>query len=68
MNDLEQTWYDWGRADALAFPNDHPDQLFQEAWTYFLKNVEAEVESWDQLIKLFPFYQKGILETTKFYN
>lgn len=68
MNKKEKKWYDWGVSDAASYPKDHPDQLLQEAWDIFLTDIELSAITFSQLIELFPFYRKGLLETTKFYN
>ena len=68
MTKTQQLFYDWGAMDAAEYPEDHPDQLLQEAWHYFLTERAYEDISWPTLIANFPFYKKGILKTTKFYE
>jgi hypothetical protein len=68
MNKEEKEWYDFGFSDAKSYPKDHPEQLYQEAWNYFLTDVEDSIMSFPRLVQLFPFYKKGVLNATKFYN
>ena len=68
MNKTKKQFYDWGISDARAYPNDHPEQLCQEAWDFFLTDVEDSIISFAQLAQNFPFYKSGILNATKFYN
>ena len=68
MTNQQTIWFNWGASDAKFYPNDHPDQIFQEAWQYFLtEDVGADI-TFSQLVQLFPFYKKGVLFKTKFYN
>jgi hypothetical protein len=68
MTKMQKAWYSWGVSDALAYPQDHPEQLFQEAWSVFLTDTQEGHTTWSEIIELFPSYKKGILKTTKYYE
>jgi len=68
MNKQQEKFFNWGVSDAKCYPNDHPDQLLQEAWGFFLTEADDHVIDFPQLTNCFPFYKQGVLKTTRFYN
>ena len=64
MTKTQKKWVEMGKQDIL-FSSRHPVAVVQEAWSYFLQNIEDNLLTWDELYNNFPFYRKGALAAAK---
>lgn len=60
---IKTTFYEQGGEDSKT--NRHIEDLCQDFWSAFVRFCDQKLFYFDDLVKCFPHYRKGILDARK---